>query len=795
MLVLMLMLSAPRSVAVIWRVPEELTDLQQALDLAQDRDTVLVAPGVYSGHFRMLDKSLTLASWHLTDGDSSRILDTVLDGMGTGTALFVRSVGQRHPVIHGFTVRNGLGDQPSGGNSDVAGGLHLDEHSNATLRWLNFQGNRGPHWGAALVARGDWGQLRLEHVHFHDNLSLSGYASNPVAYLRTTQSVVLDHVSAVVPGETSALLHVICDSLTADHLYLRDQRQTGSGATRGSTLLKFSADRYARITDVRVENCETTAGGLCVFYGRDRLELSGVSLRDNLNNGPQGDSQEPFMLWAYGSGQTRIHQVELVGNRMPHQGTLLELDAGAPGSIEDLALLDNTLGVADTLQEYAGWVPGILALLEAGTVSGLRVEGNRRIIPALYNTQSLGFVCDGGLVDIQAPAGADTLRLQGITILDNQLEDLDYPMDFESTHRGVGLSVQSVLGQTTLLTGGRLNGNSVSRLPEPPGYWYQPAIPSLVDLQGGEFLLQDVQLLHNTIGALNASVESIRIDNLLLADPGEHGIHLLAQSVYIRNLLLQGVDQPPEVLPRFAQVLHIEEALQVDLLNCTLADNRAESLLALPIGEGTQTRLVNCCLTENPVAALEDTTPGGEDAWHPASFEHCLLPVARPGAGNRVAALHGMSGPRLLREFRTGSPCVDGGDPGVEWQDRADILDPELPAPPSAGTRRNDIGHLGGPWAGVLPCVDPLPPATTLRVSRLAHRVHLDWDPVSYTNDGCPLEAVEYLVQAADDPPGPWQTLSRTTATDWSEPLQPGNGRRNYRVLVRAADTIWITGD
>jgi len=55
----------------------------------------------------------------------------------------------------------------------------------------------------------------------------------------------------------------------------------------------------------------------------------------------------------------------------------------------------------------------------------------------------------------------------------------------------------------------------------------------------------------------------------------------------------------------------------------------------------------------------------------------------------------GFSGPML--ELTSGSPCVDAGNPGLEYNDIEDVQNPGMALFPSLGTVSNDMGVFGGP--------------------------------------------------------------------------------------------------
>lgn len=93
------------------QVPGDLPTIQAAVDAAQNGDTVLVAPGVYTEQIRITGKSVTLASTYLTSKNPGQIAATILDGKGrdkeAGPVITVdKSAGPETKII-GFTIRNG----------------------------------------------------------------------------------------------------------------------------------------------------------------------------------------------------------------------------------------------------------------------------------------------------------------------------------------------------------------------------------------------------------------------------------------------------------------------------------------------------------------------------------------------------------------------------------------------------------------------------------------------------------------------------------------------------------------
>ena len=97
------------------QVPKDHARIQEAIDVASNGDTVLVAPGVYREQLRLQGKQITLASRFLTSRDSKDIQRTVLDGSishdekntrGKTLITVAQDVGSKTRII-GFTIQNG----------------------------------------------------------------------------------------------------------------------------------------------------------------------------------------------------------------------------------------------------------------------------------------------------------------------------------------------------------------------------------------------------------------------------------------------------------------------------------------------------------------------------------------------------------------------------------------------------------------------------------------------------------------------------------------------------------------
>ena len=87
-------------------VPGDADTIQGGIDLANDGDTVLVAPGIYQENLVLAGKTITLASHFQTTGEQNLIDSTIIDGNNGLSAIHIaNSVGPETTII-GFTIRN-----------------------------------------------------------------------------------------------------------------------------------------------------------------------------------------------------------------------------------------------------------------------------------------------------------------------------------------------------------------------------------------------------------------------------------------------------------------------------------------------------------------------------------------------------------------------------------------------------------------------------------------------------------------------------------------------------------------
>lgn len=113
--------------ATTYHVPDDVASIQEAIQLSEDGDVVLIAPGTYYENINFLGKGITVASMAYTTGDLSYIEQTIIDGSSNGTVVTFRNYEDRSSVLFGLSITNGSGsisfDYELAG-SRVAGGIY-----------------------------------------------------------------------------------------------------------------------------------------------------------------------------------------------------------------------------------------------------------------------------------------------------------------------------------------------------------------------------------------------------------------------------------------------------------------------------------------------------------------------------------------------------------------------------------------------------------------------------------------------------------------------------------------------
>ena len=152
----------------IIHVPGDQPTIQAGINAAMDGDTVLVAENTYYENIRFMGKAITVTSEHILDGDSSHIVNTIIDGSqaadpdSAATVMFINGE-DTTSILNGFTITGGSGVmfmtyvvRAGGGIFSYNAGCkilnniitenHVEDEDKAGAAGIGCMQDQGDHW-------------------------------------------------------------------------------------------------------------------------------------------------------------------------------------------------------------------------------------------------------------------------------------------------------------------------------------------------------------------------------------------------------------------------------------------------------------------------------------------------------------------------------------------------------------------------------------------------------------------------------------------------------------------------
>ena len=170
-------------------VPKDAKTIQEAIDLAQGDDIILVGPGRYNEAINFNGKAITLKS---TDGASATTIDAW--NLHDSVVKFKSGEGPS-TVLEGFTITGGTGNRDLYGKNETVGGGLLCLHSSPTVRSCIIVNNSATYQGGGIY-NGDRSNTIIINCKIRSNVSEQGgglYNSRGAPELR--KSEISDNVA------------------------------------------------------------------------------------------------------------------------------------------------------------------------------------------------------------------------------------------------------------------------------------------------------------------------------------------------------------------------------------------------------------------------------------------------------------------------------------------------------------------------------------------------------------------------------------------------------------------------
>ena len=172
-------------------VPDDYGTIQEAIDAAQDGDSILVHPGTYTENIHYSDKNIVIGSLFMMTGDDAYVDSTIIDGDGGNIVVNMRDNLTSEAVLTGFTITNG--------SASYGAGIYINA-SSPVLDHLIITGNNADRWGAGIYSTHD-AHPTLINVTVSGNVAQIGNAG-----IHTYDNSTADVVNSIFWGNQPASL-------------------------------------------------------------------------------------------------------------------------------------------------------------------------------------------------------------------------------------------------------------------------------------------------------------------------------------------------------------------------------------------------------------------------------------------------------------------------------------------------------------------------------------------------------------------------------------------------------------
>ena len=725
-----LLLVALAAHAATVNVPSEYTDLQQALDICQSGDTVLVDRGVYRGLFTLPECDVHLYSHHVLTGDTLDVEQTVLNGELAGSILSTAE-GRYNLAIQGFTFLNGQGSY-HGSHDRHGGGVDALNYETMYLDHCVFSSCRTTGaMGAAIM---------------HDPLT-----DTPSRTCRVSNCTLVDIQQLRTDTDTNSLgaVYLYADTVSVQNVKAFTTDSSGFAALcidsesytsaigvciermnmEEGYILKIKSYRNCLLGDIAIRNCrmdiprnggEGALGYIANVSADSLATIRGLTFENcvyTCYSGYPGDDRVSCYLSGthFSADSVLVTGCHGDSGRFISLGTLGAVSALESDAVRHLVVEDCSYGQ----EEYQGDPDDPCILYSFVQVAGVDLYDSRfqRITGMTHNLPVSGPYSIGNTIRgvlMYYSGRVDTCRIARTRFLDNLIIDRDPNTPVATWAPNTGRSLSMSCGPLTpvcvLDSCEFIEQRQPNWIPERDDAGMINEVGNAVYFDGYGLLMRGCVFEGIDDGGVKALCDGdVTIENCAFVDVDRAVIGLAAWRTApnvggryaIRGTLIKGSRSFDCMMPDQSvssqKVLHIAAHTVANIENVTIAECSLISLMRTELNHEALENGVhfrNCLIYDNSYQQWQSSLSSELDTLH-----YCLSQEVRPGNNNLFGNDPLFDPERGIPFLAPNSPCIDAGNPDAAYNDIEDPDAPGFALWPSQGGLRNDIGCTGGPNA------------------------------------------------------------------------------------------------
>jgi hypothetical protein len=710
--ILLILLAVNSAYALIRNVPQDHSTIQAAIDFSLSGDTILVSPGTWSESITIQNKSLSLFSYYTVTSDSGDINETMIDGSGISTCVFVDNDLQDSLHISGFTITGGLGHYDINENRTIGGGVHIEDFGYISISNTVFRSNTSNSNGSSLYYQCsdfpvDYRVVELSNINCYNDLGNTNESTTRSAFTILNAAKITAHKLRISTSDVTISRQyylAACDSLIVSNIVADGLDSLVSDPFRFSTSCPSWPHSKALVArDVTISNCNVSNTFNSTFHIGDNGTLSANNIVYE-NNIVQNNALRAGVA---GSGRIDYDSLFIVGNSIVKSHGVLNSEVR--GDYRNVFILENTFG-SDT-PFHVSHTTGSNVVLNAN-LRNVLFDSNTYIVPPNPDAE---FSRGGSFLYI----GADdvdslfihNLRFTSNSYIDNDEYVVEEMQGGDIDHiRSNRRRLPSYLELDSCIFANNIQTNVVPEVEDQ----FAELVGSNIEFWDLDGNTHQAVFVKNTVmvncndGGLYCVTDNgeVVFENLQLRNIGRYGLSISRpfesnSIVRLRNVIIDSIyheesysNYPYHFSEQYVLQLLNFDNQSVSISNVNLTRCSTNILLSILADEGS-VNIENTIATGNFTGILY--RPQFDTAMFSYSFlqddligENCIY-----GSNPDYHAEHGY--PYLSAE----SMCIDGGCPTSDYNDSEDPANPGWALWPSQGGLRNDIGYTGGPLATV----------------------------------------------------------------------------------------------